>query len=166
MENLWKIIRLIAGLIKKTLCKINKYFPESYRAFGRDINVKVDLSSYATKADIKNITHIDTSGFALKANLANLKTEIDKLDIDKLVPVPVDLSKLSDVVKNDVIKKTVYNTKIAKIEVKIPDISNLAIKISLTSVENKIPDTNSFVKKTDYNTKIADIEKKNLILVI
>ena len=166
MENLWKIIRLIAGLIKKTLCKINKYFPEPYRAFGRDINVKVDLSSYATKADIKNITHIDTSGFALKANLANLKTEIDKLDIDKLVPVPVDLSKLSDVVKNDVIKKTVYNTKIAEIEGKIPDISNLAIKISLTSVENKIPDTNSSVKKTDYNTKIADIEKKNLILVI
>ena len=166
MENLWKIIRLIAGLIKKTLFKISKYFPEPYRAFGRDINVKVDLSSYATKADIKNITHIDTSGFALKANLANLKTEIDKLDIDKLVPVPVDLSKLSDVVKNDVIKKTVYNTKIAEIEGKIPDISNLAIKISLTSVENKIPDTNSFVKKTDYNTKIADIEKKNLILVI
>ena len=166
MENLWKIIRLIAGLIKKTLCKINKYFPEPYRAFGRDINVKVDLSSYATKADIKNITHIDTSGFALKANLANLKTEIDKLDIDKLVPVPVDLSKVSDVVKNEVIKNTVYNTKIAEIEGKIPDISNLAIKISLTSVENKIPDTNSFVKKTDYNTKIADIEKKNLILVI
>ena len=160
MENLWKIIRLIAGLIKKTLCKINKYFPEPYRAFGRDINVKVDLSSYATKADIKSITRIDTSGFSLKANLANLNTEIDKLDIDKLVPVPVDLSKLSDVVKNDVIKKTVYNTKIAEIEGKIPDISNLAIKISLTSVENKIPDTNSFVKKTDYNTKIADIENK------
>ena len=160
MENLWKIIRLIAGLIKKTLCKINKYFPEPYRVFGRDINVKVDLSSYATKADIKSITHIDTSGFSLKANLANLNTEIDKLDIDKLVPVPVDLSKLSDVVKNDVIKKTVYNTKIAEIEGKIPDISNLAIKISLTSVENKIPDTNSFVKKTDYNTKIADIENK------
>ena len=142
------------------MCKISKYFPEPYRSFGRDINVKVDLCSYPTKADIKSITHIDTSGFALKANLANLKTEIDKLDIDKLVPVPVYLSKVSDVVKNEVIKKTVYNTKIAEIEGKIPDISNLAIKISLTSVENKIPDTNSFVKKTDYNTKIADIENK------
>ena len=63
------------------------------------INIKVDLSNYATKTDIKNILHIDTSGFALKLNLANLKTEIDKLDINKLVPVPVDLSKLSDVVK-------------------------------------------------------------------
>ena len=65
----------------------------------RDINVKVDLSNYATKTDIKNISHVDTSSFALKSNLANLKTEVDKLDIDKLVPVPVDLTKLSDVVK-------------------------------------------------------------------
>ena len=63
------------------------------------------MSYYATKADIKNITHVDTSSFALKTNLANLKTDIDKLDIDKLVPVPVDLSKLSDVVKNDAVKK-------------------------------------------------------------
>ena len=63
------------------------------------INIKVDLSNYATKTDIKNILHIDTSGFALKLNLANLKTKIEKLDINKLVPVPVDLSKLSDVVK-------------------------------------------------------------------
>ena len=71
--------------------------------FGGDINVKVDLSIYATKADIKNISHVDTSGFAWKTNSANLKTEFDKLDINKLMPVPVDLSKLSDVVKNDVV---------------------------------------------------------------
>ena len=95
---------------------MSKYFPEPYRAFRRDINVKVDLSNYATKVDIKNITHIDTSGFALKANLSNLKTEIDKLDIDKLVPVPVDLSKLSDVVKNDVIKKAEYNKLVNKVK--------------------------------------------------
>ena len=76
---------------------MSKYFPESFRSFGRSINVKVDLSNYATKTDLKNVTHVDTSIFALKANLANLKTEIDKLDIDKLAPVPVDLSKLSDV---------------------------------------------------------------------
>ena len=70
-----------------------------YEPFCGDINVKVDLTDYATKADIKNISHIDTSSFALKSNLASLKTEVDKLDVNKLVPVPVDLSKLSDVVK-------------------------------------------------------------------
>ena len=112
---------------------MSKYFPKPYEAFGRDINVKVDLSNYATKADIKNSTHIDTSGFALKTNLANLKTgvdkldinklknspnnlsnlktKVDKLDIDKLVTAPVDLSKLSNVVKNEVAKKTEYNAK-------------------------------------------------------
>ena len=85
--------------------KMSQYFPKPYEPFGGDINVKVDLSNYATKADIKNILHVDTSSFALKSNLASLKTEVDKLDTDKLVPVPVDLSKLSDVVKSDVVKK-------------------------------------------------------------
>ena len=84
---------------------MSQSFPKPYDPFGRDINVKVELSNYATKADIKNIWHVDTSSFALKANLASLKTEVDKLDIDKLVPVSADLSKLSDVVKNDVVKK-------------------------------------------------------------
>ena len=85
---------------------MSQYFPKPFRS-RENINVKADLSNYATKADIKNITYIDTSNFALKTNLANLKTEVDKLDIDKLVPVPTDLSKLSNVVKNDVAKKDV-----------------------------------------------------------
>ena len=72
---------------------MSQYFPKPYKQFGGDINVKVDLSNYATKADIKNISHVDIPNFALKANLANLKTEVNKLDIDKLVPVPADLSK-------------------------------------------------------------------------
>ena len=84
---------------------MSQYFPKPYEPFGGDINVKVDLSNYATKADIKNISHVLTSSFALKRNLANLKTEVDKLDIGKLVPVPVDLGKLNDVVKNDLVKK-------------------------------------------------------------
>ena len=84
---------------------MSKFFPEPYKPFGGDINVKVDLSNYATKTDIKNISHVDTSSFALKTNLANLKTEVDKLDIDKLAPVPTDLNKLSNVVKNDVVRK-------------------------------------------------------------
>ena len=81
------------------------YFPKPYEPFGGDINVKVDLSSYATKTDIKNILHIDTSSFALKSNLASLITEVDKLNIDKLVHVPVDLSTLSNAVKMKFLKK-------------------------------------------------------------
>ena len=84
---------------------MNQYFPKPYEPFGGDINIKVDLSNYATKADIKNISNVDTSSFALKTNLAGLTAEVDKLDIDKLVPVAMDLSKLRDVVKNDVVKK-------------------------------------------------------------
>ena len=140
---------------------MRKYFPKPYEPFGGDINVKVDLSNYATKKDIKNITHVDTSSFALKTNVANLKTEvdkldidklkllpnslsnlktkIDKLDIDKLVPVPVDLGKLSNIVNNDVVKKTEYNAKIKNIEDKIPDISNLATKTILnTKINTKL----------------------------
>ena len=69
---------------------MSQYFPKPYEPFGGDINVKVDLSNYATKTDIKDIAHIDTSRFALKSNLASLKTEVDKSDIDELVPVSVD----------------------------------------------------------------------------
>ena len=84
---------------------MSQYFLKPFRSFGGNINVKVDLFNYATKTDLKNVTHVDTSRFALKTDLANLKTEVDKLDIYKLAPFPVDLSKLSDVVKNDVVKK-------------------------------------------------------------
>ena len=83
---------------------MSKYFPKP-SSHEENIKVKTDLTNYATKADIENITHIDTSNFALKTNLSSLKTEVDKLDIDKLVPIPTDLSKLSNVVKNEVVKK-------------------------------------------------------------
>ena len=124
---------------------MSQYFPKPYEPFGGDINVKVDLSNYATKADIKNISHVDTSSFALKTNLASLKTEVDKLDIDKLVPVPVDLSKISDVVKNDVVKKTAYDKLVTKI----------------SSI-----DTSTFVLKTKYDADKTDLENKLLILLI
>ena len=84
---------------------MSQYFPKPYEPFGEDINVKVDLSNYAAKAGIKNISHVDTSSFASKSNSASLKTEVDKLDIDKLVPSSVNLSKLSDVVKMMLLKK-------------------------------------------------------------
>ena len=97
------------------LYKNEPIFSKTVWTIGGDIHVKVDLSNYATKTDIKNIAHVDTSSFALKTNLVSLKTEVDKLDIDKLVPFPADLSKLSDVVKNDVLKDTEYDKLVAKV---------------------------------------------------
>ena len=149
--------------------KISQHFPKPFRSFGGNINVKVDLSSYATKTDPKNISHVDTLSFALKTNLANLKTEVDKLDIDKSVPVPVDVSKLSDAVKNDVVKKDVYDKLVAKVnnmnindfvlktkyntdktelEKKIPNVTDFVKKAKLTELENKIPDVSSLATKT------------------
>ena len=111
------------------------------------------------RADRKKATEIDTSNFALKSNLARLKTEIDQLDIDKLVPIPVDLSKLRDVVKNDVVKNTVYNKLVTKVnnidttgfvlKTKYDtDKSELGKKISDT--EKKIPDTGGLIKKNRF----------------
>ena len=147
---------------------MSQYFPQPFRSFGGNINVKVDLSNYATKTESKNVTHVDTSSFALKTNLASLKTEADKSDIDKLSPVSVDLSKLSDVVKN-IVKKAVYDKLVAKVNnadtsdfmlktkyqadktglgKKIPDLINLVKKTKLTELENKIPDISSLATKT------------------
>ena len=104
--NSWIDKKIFGGiLLKFKLIKMSKYYTKPYEPFGGDINVKVDLSNYATKTDLKNVTHVDTSSFALKTNLANLKTKLGKLDIDKLALVPNDLSKLSKVAKNDVAKK-------------------------------------------------------------
>ena len=109
------------------------------------------------------MTHFDTSRFVLKTNLANLKTEVDKLDIDKLAPVPVDLSKLScNVAKNDVVKKTLHDKLVAKVN--NIDSSGFVIKTTYntdkTKLERKIPDTSGLVKKTNYNTKITELKKK------
>ena len=101
-------------MIKRSHIKKSQYVSKQFRSLEGNINVKVDLSNYAIKTDLKNATHIDTSSFALKTYLANLKTEVDKWDIWKLAPVPVDFSKVSDVLKNDVVKKTVYDKLVAK----------------------------------------------------
>ena len=142
---------------------MGQYFPKPFNShFGHSIKVKIDLSNYATKTDYKNISHIDTSSFALKTNLTSLKTEVDKLDIDKLVPVPVDLSKLSDAVKNNVVKNTVYNKLVAKAD--NVDTGDFVLKTNyntkIAELENKIPDTSGLVKKTDYNTKITELKNK------
>ena len=123
--------------------KRSQYLPNPFRSFGGDINVKTDLFNYATNTDLKNVTHVDTSNFPLKINLASLKTEVDKLDIDKLAPVPVDLSKLSGIVKNDVVKKIVYDKLAAKV--------------------NKF-DTSAFVLKTKYQAEKTELRKKILDL--
>ena len=126
---------------------MSDYFRRRYNRFDGDISVNVDLSNYATKTDLKNVSHVDVSNFALKANLASLKTEVNKIDIDKLKIVPVDVTNLSNVVKNDVIKKTEYNK-------------------SVTKVDNI--DTTNFVSNakyqkdgTDFEDKINKIDKKN-----
>ena len=141
---------------------MSQYFPKPFKSFRRNINVKVDLSNLATKSDIKNISHVDTSRFALKTNSANLKNEVDKLDIDKLKPVPADLSKLSDVVKNYVVKKADYNKLVTKVD--NIDTNGFVLKTKYNTdkseLENKIPDTSDLVKKNDYNTKITEIEDK------
>ena len=143
---------------------MSQYFPKPFNShFGDSIKVKIDLSNYATKTDIKNILHIDTSSSPLKTNLANLKTEVDELDIDKLAPVPVDFSKLSNAVKN-VVKKTVYDKLVAKVD--NIDTSDFVLKTKYntdkTKLEKKILDVSNVVKKT----KLTELEKKFLILVI
>ena len=134
--------------------------------FGGDINVKVDLSNYATKTDLKNISHIDVSSYALKSSL---KTEIDKLDINKLTPVPNDLAKLSNVVKNDVVKKTEYDKLVAKVNG--IHTTNFVLKTKyekngsdfedkINKTDKKIPDVGDLVKKTGFNANITEVEGK------
>ena len=153
------IIHLIAGLITSV----------DYKRFDRDISVKFDLSNYATKTDLKNVSHVDVSSFALKSNLASLKTELDKIDADKLKTVPVDLAKLSNVVKNDVIKKTEYDKLVAKVNG--IDNTNFVSRTKyekdgsdfedkIDKIDKKIIDVTNLVKKTDLNTKVTEREGK------
>ena len=120
---------------------MSQYFPKPFEPFGGDINVKVDLSNYGTKTDLRNVSHKDVRSFALKSNLANLKTEVDKIDADKLKTVPVDLAKLSNVVKNDVVKKIEYNKLVTKVD-------NM--------------DTTNFVKKTNIKKIVRILKIKSI----
>ena len=126
---------------------MRKNFAKPYKTFGRDINVKVDLSNYATKTDLKNVSHVDVSSFELKSNLVSLKTKIDKINAGKLKTVPVDLAKLSNVVRNDLVKKTEYNKLI------------LILQILLKK--------NKYEKDgTDFEDKINKITKNYLMLLV
>ena len=161
---------------------MSQYFPKPYEPFGGDINVKVDLPKYATKADLKNATEIYTSKLVAKSDLVSLKAEVDKLDVDKLKSVsanlsnlkskvdkfdirkletiPVDLSKLSNVVKNDVVRKTEYNAKIKIIEDKIPDITNLATKTTLNAKINEVKAEISSITNLATTNALTAVENK------
>ena len=136
-----------------------QYFPP-YNNSSENIKVESDLSNYATKKDINNITHVDVSGFASKTNLSALKTEVDKIDADKLKTVPVDLAKLSIVVNNDVVKKTDYNTKVTSIENKIAGVTKNTLDNLGDITKLKAVDTSNFVVKAKFASDVTTLENK------
>ena len=171
---------------------MSTYYPP-YKSSSNDIKVELDLTNYATKTDLKNITHTDVSNFASKTNLSALKSEVDKIDVDKLKTVPDDLAKLSNVVKNEVVKKTDFSAdnyvtrtkfstdtnslddKIDKVDKKIPGVSGLATKSSVTILIKNLDDRidklkiNNYAKKTSltnymltstFNGKSTELENK------
>ena len=148
------------------------YYPP-YKSSSNSIKVELDLSNYATKDDVKNITHVDVSSYTTKTNLAALKTDVDKIDVDKLKTMPEDLAKLSNVVKNEVIKKTDFSAdtyvtrtksstdtnalddKIDNVEKKIPDISNIETKRNVTTSVNNLNNRIDNLKINDYAKKTS-----------
>ena len=128
------------------------------------------MANYATKTDLKNYTHVDVSSFASKTNLAALKTEVDKIDADKLKTTPVDLAKLTNAIENDVVKKTDYNTKVTSIEAQIAGLTKNTVDNLADITKLKAIDTNSFVTRTKFSAetntlddKIDGVDKKTLI---
>ena len=149
-------------------CKMSYYPP--YKSSSNSVKIELDLTNYAIKTDLKNITHVDVSSFVSKTNLAALKTEVDKIDTYKLKTAPTDLAKLTNAIENDVVKKTDYNTKVTSIEAQIAGLTKNTVDNLADITKLKATDTNSFVLKTkfsaDINTlddKIDGVEKKPLI---
>ena len=136
---------------------MSQYHPP-YRSSSNNIKVQLDLDNYATKTDLNNITHVDVSSFASKTNLAALKTEVDKIDVDKLKATPADLAKLTNAVGHDVVKKTDYNTKVTSIEAEIAGLTKNTVYNLADITKLKAIDTNSFVNKTKF---LADINTLN-----
>ena len=150
---------------KRVYYKMSYYPP--YKSSSSNIKVKLDLTNYSTKTDLKNITHVDVSSFASKTNLVALKTEVDKIDVDKLKTAPVDLAKLTNAVENDLVKKIVYNTKVTSIEAQIIGLTKNTVDNLADITKLKAIDTNSFVTRTKFSggtnaldDKIDGAEKK------
>ena len=135
------------------------YYPP-YKSSSNNVKVELDLTNYATKTDLKNITHVDVSSFASKTNLAALKTEVDKIDVDKLKTTPTDLAKLTNAVKHDVVKKTDYNTKVTSIEAQTAGLTKNTVDNLADKTKLKAIDTNSFVNKTKFSADINTLDDK------
>ena len=138
---------------------MSTYYPP-YKSSSQNIKAELDLANYATKDDAKNITHVDVSNFASKTNLTALKTEVDKIDADKLKTVPADLAKLSNVVDNDVVKKTDYNAKVTSIESQTAGVTKNTVDNLADITKLKAIDTNSFVLKTKLASDVTTLETK------
>ena len=135
----------------------SQYFPP----YGSTNNIKVelDLANYATKDNVKNITHVDVSSYATRNNLAVLKCDVDKIDADKLKAVPVDLAKLSNV-KNDVVKKTDYSAKVTSIENQIAGVTKNTVDNLADITKLKAVDTSNFVLKTKLASDVTTLDNK------
>ena len=151
-----------AGLVQrkvKRYFKMSQYYP-LYKSSSNNIKVELDLANYVTKSDLKNITHVDVSSFASKTNLAVLKTEVAKIDTDKLKTTPIDLDRLSNLVKNDVVKKTDYNTKVTSIEAQIAGLTKNTVDNLADITKLKAIDTNSFVTRTKFSANTNALDEK------
>ena len=135
------------------------YYPP-YKSSSNNVKVELDLTNYATKNDLKNITHIDVSSFASKTNLAALKSEVDKIGVDKLKTAPADLAKLTNAIENDLVKKTVYNTKITSIETQIAGLTKNTVDNLADITKLKAIDTNSFVTRTKFSADTNVLDDK------
>ena len=138
---------------------MSQYYPP-YKSSSSNIKVELDLTSYATKNDLNNITHVDTSSFASKTNLTALKFKVDKIAVDKLKAAPVDLAKLTNAVKNDVVKKTDYNTKVTSIEAQIAGLTKNTVDNLADITKLKAIDTSNFVTRTKFSTDTNALDDK------
>ena len=138
---------------------MSQYYPP-YRSSSNNIKVELDLANYATKTDLNNITHVDVSSFASKTNLAALKTEVDKIDTDKLKTTPTDLTKLTNAIENDVVKKTDYNAKVTSIEGQITGLTKNTADNLADIKKLKAIDTNSFVTRTKFSADTISLDDK------
>ena len=143
---------------KRVYYKMSYYPP--YKSSSNNIKVELDLTNYTTKTDLKNITHVGVSSLVSKTNLAALKTEVDKIDVDKIKTVPVDLAKLTNAIENDLVKKTVYNTKVTSIEGQLAGITKNTIDNLADTTKLKAIDTNSFVLKTKLASDVSTLDDK------